>query len=170
MSRTQLALNVEDLEAVHRLLLEAVRNRTRQGPPRLRQLRRDRTAAQARPYREPRTGRQHHHLGVEVADADTVGAEQTPLAGAGFASIDERDTTCCCAKQDRFWVEGGPNGERWEIYTVLADSPTFSAPTFSATATGTGSTCLRNRRQRNRPACGHRDSESTGTASSSTTR
>jgi catechol 2,3-dioxygenase-like lactoylglutathione lyase family enzyme len=68
-----------------------------------------------------------NHLGVEVPDVDTVDAEQTRLAEAGFASIDERGTTCCYAKQDKFWVEGTPNGERWEIYTVLADSATFSA-------------------------------------------
>ena len=42
----------------------------------------------------------------------------------GLASVDERDTTCCYAKQDKFWVAGTPNGEPWEIYTVLADSPT----------------------------------------------
>src|SRR5215207_11238393 len=64
-----------------------------------------------------------NHLGVEVADTDAVDAEQTRLAEAGFASIDERGTTCCYAKQDKFWVGGAPNGERWEIYTVLADSP-----------------------------------------------
>ena len=29
------------------------------------------------------------------------------------------------ARQDKFWVEGAPGGERWEIYTVLQDSPTF---------------------------------------------
>jgi hypothetical protein len=36
-----------------------------------------------------------------------------------------RDTTCCYARQDKFWVKGAPGGERWEIYTVLEDSPTF---------------------------------------------
>jgi hypothetical protein len=66
---------------------------------------------------------------VEVADVDTVDAEQTRLAAAGFASIDERGTTCCYAKQDKFWVEGAPNGERWEVYTVLADSETFASTT-----------------------------------------
>ena len=63
-----------------------------------------------------------NHLGVEVSDTDTVDAEQTRLAATGLASIDERGTTCCYAKQDKFWVEGAPNGEQWEVYTVLADS------------------------------------------------
>jgi len=66
-----------------------------------------------------------NHLGVEVSDVDSVDAEQTRLAEAGLASVDERDTTCCYAKQDKFWIQGAPDGENWEIYTVLADSPTF---------------------------------------------
>ena len=65
-----------------------------------------------------------NHLGIEVSDVDRVDAEQTRLAEAGLASIDERGTTCCYAKQDKFWVEGTPNGEHWEVYTVLTDSPT----------------------------------------------
>jgi len=66
-----------------------------------------------------------NHLGVEVEDTDTVDAEQARLAAAGLASVDERDTTCCYARQDKFWVQGAPNGEQWEIYTVKADSLTF---------------------------------------------
>jgi len=73
----------------------------------------------------PGQGGSLNHLGVEVADTDTVDAEQTRLAGVGLASVDERDTTCCYARQNKFWVEGAPNGERWEIYTVLEDSQTF---------------------------------------------
>jgi hypothetical protein len=74
----------------------------------------------------PGQGGSINHLGVEVPDVDTVDAELSRLSEAGFASTEERDTTCCYAKQDKFWVENAPNGERWEVYTVLADSPTFS--------------------------------------------
>ncbi len=73
----------------------------------------------------PGHGGSLNHLGVEVADTDAVDAEQTRLSNVGLASTDERDSTCCYAKQDKFWVEGAPNGEQWEIYTVLADSLTF---------------------------------------------
>ncbi len=73
----------------------------------------------------PGQGGSLNHLGVEVTDVDTVDTEQTRLAGGGLASIDERGTTCCYAKQDKFWVQGAPNGEQWEVYTVLADSQTF---------------------------------------------
>ncbi len=73
----------------------------------------------------PGQGGSLNHLGVEVADTGTVEAEQARLAEAGMAAIEERDTTCCYARQDKFWVQGAPDGERWEIYTVLQDSPTF---------------------------------------------
>ena len=69
----------------------------------------------------PGQGGSLNHLGVEVAGVDEVDAEQRRLAAAGLASVDERGTTCCYAKQDKFWVEGTPHGEQWEIYTVLAD-------------------------------------------------
>ena len=73
----------------------------------------------------PGQGGSLNHLGVEVTDTGAVEAEQARLAEAGLAAVEERDTTCCYARQDKFWVKGAPNGERWEIYTVLNDSPTF---------------------------------------------
>jgi hypothetical protein len=63
-------------------------------------------------------------LDRQVPPVTTPGLRQ-PGAGTGLASVDERDTTCCYAQQDKFWVQGAPDGERWEIYTVLADSQTF---------------------------------------------
>jgi len=75
----------------------------------------------------PGEGGSLNHLGVEVADTDTVDAEETRLAAEGFTSIEERGTTCCYAKQDKFWIDRTPNGERWEIYTVLSDSETFGS-------------------------------------------
>jgi catechol 2,3-dioxygenase-like lactoylglutathione lyase family enzyme len=99
----------------------------------------------------PGEGGSLNHLGVEVADVDTVDAELTRLGAAGFASTEERDTTCCYAKQSKFWVEGAPNGEQWEVYTVLADSATFGEnsqrASVSAAADGQGQgesvTCCR---------------------------
>ena len=58
---------------------------------------------------------------------------------AGLASTDERDTTCCYAKQDKFWVQGAPNGESWEVYTVLADSQTFYGEDDGPACCGAGS-------------------------------
>jgi catechol 2,3-dioxygenase-like lactoylglutathione lyase family enzyme len=82
----------------------------------------------------PGQGGSLNHLGIEVPDAGTVDAEQTRLAAAGLASTEERDTTCCYARQDKFWVKGTPDGESWEIYTVLGDSPTFYGDDAEAAA------------------------------------
>jgi catechol 2,3-dioxygenase-like lactoylglutathione lyase family enzyme len=65
-----------------------------------------------------------NHLGIEVATSDTVHADITRLAGEGLFTEEEINTTCCFAAQDKVWVTS-PSGERWEVYTVLADSDTF---------------------------------------------
>jgi hypothetical protein len=75
----------------------------------------------------PGQGGSLNHLGIEVPDTGTVETEQGRLAQAGLAPAAAGETTCCYAKQDKFWVQGAPNGESWEIYTVLADSQTFYA-------------------------------------------
>jgi catechol 2,3-dioxygenase-like lactoylglutathione lyase family enzyme len=126
MSRVQLALNVDDLDAsiaFYSKLFATEPAKIRPGYANF---------AVAEPplklvlIENPGQGGSLNHLGVEVADTDTVDAEQTRLAATGLASVDERGTTCCYAKQDKFWVQGTPNGEQWEVYTVLADSPVES--------------------------------------------
>src|SRR3954465_10912778 len=62
----------------------------------------------------PGAGGTLNHLGVGAADGATAGAGQTRLAAVGLASTEERDSTCCYAKQTKFWVENTPGGERWE--------------------------------------------------------
>lgn len=74
----------------------------------------------------PGQGGTLNHLGVEVASSDKVHAEIARLSGEGLFTDEEIGTTCCFATQDKVWVTG-PGGERWEVYTVLADSETFGA-------------------------------------------
>jgi catechol 2,3-dioxygenase-like lactoylglutathione lyase family enzyme len=61
-----------------------------------------------------------NHLGVEVASTEDVGAAQARLAGEGIACATEENVSCCYALQDKVWVDA-PDGEPWEIYTVLDD-------------------------------------------------
>ena len=130
MSRVQLALNVDDIDvavAFYSKLFGVEPAKRRDGYANF---------AVANPplklvlLANPGQGGSLNHLGVEVESTDVVDAEQTRLVEAGLASVDERGTTCCYAKQDKFWVEGA--GTRWEVYTVLDDSPTF----FSETCDG----------------------------------
>jgi catechol 2,3-dioxygenase-like lactoylglutathione lyase family enzyme len=61
-----------------------------------------------------------NHLGVEVGTADEVASAQRRLAAEGLATAVEDEVECCYARQDKVWVDA-PDGEPWEIYTVLAD-------------------------------------------------
>jgi hypothetical protein len=38
-----------------------------------------------------------------------------------MATATEENVSCCFAVQDKVWVDA-PDGEPWEIYTVLADT------------------------------------------------
>jgi catechol 2,3-dioxygenase-like lactoylglutathione lyase family enzyme len=127
VSRIQLALNVSDIDqavSFYSKLFGAEPAKRRPGYANF---------AIAEPplklvlLENPGQGGSLNHLGVEVSDTDAVDAAQSRLAKAGLASADESGTTCCYARQDKFWVQGAPNGESWEIYAVLADSQTFYA-------------------------------------------
>lgn len=72
----------------------------------------------------PGSGGTLNHLGVEVESSDLVHDEIARLAGEGMFTQEQIGTTCCFATQDKVWVTG-PGGEKWEVYTVLADSETF---------------------------------------------
>ncbi|MEO7429067.1 MAG: ArsI/CadI family heavy metal resistance metalloenzyme [Acidimicrobiales bacterium] len=61
-----------------------------------------------------------NHLGVEVESTDEVVSATARLQGEGLACATEDQVTCCYALQDKVWVDA-PDGEPWEIYTVLAD-------------------------------------------------
>jgi catechol 2,3-dioxygenase-like lactoylglutathione lyase family enzyme len=127
MSRVQIALNVDDLDtsvSFYSRLFATEPAKVRPGYANF---------AVADPplklvlIENPGQGGSINHLGVEVDDTSSVEEVRARLISDGLDSRDERGTTCCYAKQDKFWVEDTPNGERWEVYTVLADSPTFSA-------------------------------------------
>ncbi|MDR7304031.1 ArsI/CadI family heavy metal resistance metalloenzyme [Haloactinomyces albus] len=66
------------------------------------------------------------HLGVEVADTDTVHTATRRLSDLGLFTQVEDDTTCCYATQDKVWVHG-PGREPWEVYVVTDDSPTYGS-------------------------------------------
>lgn len=60
------------------------------------------------------------HLGLRVDSTGEVEAASSRLKDNGLATFDERDTSCCYARQDKVWV-ADPAGNRWEVYTVLGD-------------------------------------------------
>jgi catechol 2,3-dioxygenase-like lactoylglutathione lyase family enzyme len=127
MSRVQLALNVNDLDeavAFYSKLFGTGPAKRRDGYANF--------AVEQPPLKlvlleRPGHGGRLNHLGIEVADPAAVEAERARLAAAGLAPDATQETTCCYATQDKFWVDGAPDDEEWEVYTVLADSPAAPA-------------------------------------------
>ena len=144
MSRVQLALNVDDLEEAVTFYSKLLGTGPAKRKPGYANF------AVAEPplklvlLEHPGKGGSINHLGGEVADSATVHAEIARLPDEGLFTDEEIGTTCCFATQDKVWVTG-PGGERWEVYTVLADSDTFgSSPQTlvdAGQAPGTGACC-----------------------------
>lgn len=125
MSRAQLALRVSDLEAsvtFYSKLFGTGPAKRREGyanfaivePPLKLVL------IEGEPGQETRLD----HLGVEVETDDQVAAATNRLKGAGLATFEENDTSCCYALQGKVWVHG-PGKEPWEVYVVKADADTL---------------------------------------------
>jgi catechol 2,3-dioxygenase-like lactoylglutathione lyase family enzyme len=118
MSRVQLALNVEDLDASI-----AFYTKLFQTPPA--KVRQDyANFAIADPplklvlFANAGEPGSLNHVGVEVESTDEVLDARRRLTAEGLATADEDQVECCYARQDKVWVDG-PDGEPWEIYTVL---------------------------------------------------
>ncbi|MET9490961.1 ArsI/CadI family heavy metal resistance metalloenzyme [Nocardia sp. NPDC006630] len=133
MSRVQLALNVDDLDravAFYSTLFNTAPAKRKPGyanfaiaEPPLKLVLLENAGA----------GGTINHLGVEVEASDQVHSEIARLSAAGVFTEEQMATTCCFATQDKVWVTA-PDAERWEVYTVLADSETFGVTTEIALA------------------------------------
>lgn len=157
MSRVQLALNVDNLAdgvAFYSKLFNTQPAKLKEGYANF---------AIAEPplklvlIENPGNGGSINHLGVEVESSETVHAEIGRLADEGMFTEEEIGTTCCFATQDKVWVTG-PGGEKWEVYTVLADSETFgTSPELLAADPSGGCSC---------DACDSTDAEKATTTAS----
>ncbi len=61
------------------------------------------------------------HMGIRVNSTEEVLAFKQRLEQGGVKALDEMNTTCCYAVQDKVWVED-PTGYRWEVYVFKGDS------------------------------------------------
>lgn len=125
MSRIQLALNVGSIDeatAFYSKLFDAEPAKVRDGYVNF--------AIDDPPLKlvliEKASGGTINHLGVEVESSEEVGTATSRLQKAGIAELTEEGVVCCYAEQDKVWATG-PDGERWEYYTVLADADSMSA-------------------------------------------
>jgi catechol 2,3-dioxygenase-like lactoylglutathione lyase family enzyme len=124
MSRVQLALNVNDIDEAVTFYTALFGTGPAKRKPGYANFAITEPPLKLVLIENPGHGGTINHLGVEVDSSDKVHAEIGRLAGEGLFTEDEIGTTCCFATQDKVWVTG-PGGEKWEVYTVLADSETF---------------------------------------------
>jgi len=121
MSRVQLALNVDDIDAAVAFYSELFSAQPAKRRPGYANFAIDDPALKLVLIENPGSGGTLNHLGVEVASTEEVVAATRRLAKGGLPTQVEDGTTCCYALQDKVWATG-PGGERWEVYTVLADA------------------------------------------------
>ncbi len=123
MSRVQLALNVDDVDAAVSFYSRLFGTGPAKRRPGYANFAISEPPLKLVLLENPGRGGTLDHLGVEVGSTERVRAEIARLADAGLVADEEMGTTCCYALQDKAWLTG-PGGERWEVYTVLADSTT----------------------------------------------
>lgn len=70
------------------------------------------------------------HLGLQVETTAEVLEMTTRWTRSGLITLEEMQTECCYALQDKAWVED-PDGNRWEVFVVLENA---SEKTIAASA------------------------------------
>ena len=68
------------------------------------------------------------HLGFQVETVAELDERLAVARKAGLVSREEMGTSCCYAKQDKFWVND-PDGVEWEVYYFHADAE-FNDPRY----------------------------------------
>ena len=134
MSRIQLALNVENVDEAVAFYSKLFATEPAKRRPGYANFAIEEPALKLVLLENPGNGGTLNHLGVEVADTAAVTSAAQRFAQEGLATSEENASTCCYATQDKVWVTG-PGSERWEIYTVLADSATFDGSAQGEPAT-----------------------------------
>ncbi len=61
------------------------------------------------------------HMGIQVASTEDVLEMKKRWETAGLVPREEMQTTCCYALQDKAWVRD-PDGNEWEVFTVIKDN------------------------------------------------
>ncbi|BBX67877.1 ArsI/CadI family heavy metal resistance metalloenzyme [Mycolicibacterium psychrotolerans] len=140
MSRAQLALNVDNLDGAVTFYSKLFNTEPAKVKPGYANFAIAEPPLKLVLLENPGNGGTINHLGVEVESSEKVHAEIARLAGEGLFTEEEIGTTCCFATQDKVWVTG-PAGEKWEVYTVLADSESFGSSPQHLDIESTGGTC-----------------------------
>jgi hypothetical protein len=64
------------------------------------------------------------HLGVQVESDTELTALREQVAAAEIAALDQKNTVCCYARSDKYWVTD-PQGIAWETFHTLDSIPVY---------------------------------------------
>ena len=125
MSRLQLALNVSDMDAAVAFYSKLFGTEPAKRRPGYANFAIVEPPLKLVLFENPAATSKLNHLGIEVESSEKVVAASDRLKQSNLAVRAEPQTTCCYALQDKIWVSD-PDGDEWEVYTVLQDSATFA--------------------------------------------
>lgn len=60
------------------------------------------------------------HFGIQVKNKEELNDKLNLARGHKLVQLEEVETACCYAIQDKFWVND-PDGYEWEVYHFLGD-------------------------------------------------
>ena len=66
------------------------------------------------------------HLGIRYPGTGDVASEMVRVKHEEVDLLEQKGTTCCYAKADKFWVRDA-DGMPWEMYTLLEDAEAETA-------------------------------------------
>lgn len=61
------------------------------------------------------------HMGIRVNSQEELITKKQEIEGLIDIQLEEKNTACCYAVQNKFWVKD-PDGYEWEVYHFLSDA------------------------------------------------
>ena len=83
----------------------------------------------------PKADEKLNHLGVEFLDTAPLRSAGERLHKKGLVQLEESDTVCCHARQEKFWSVS-PDDARWEFYYIKDENPEAQKPAEHCCAAG----------------------------------
>ena len=65
------------------------------------------------------------HLGLQAENGDELADIEVKLKHASKDVLEQKNTTCCYAASDKYWVQD-PAGIPWETFHTLGSVPVFA--------------------------------------------
>ncbi|HQR19636.1 MAG TPA: ArsI/CadI family heavy metal resistance metalloenzyme [Burkholderiaceae bacterium] len=81
-----------------------------------------------------------NHLGLQTDSDAELESLSAQLQRADLAVAAEKETSCCYARSNKYWVTD-PTGIAWETFHTLGEVPTFNGEAEAAPKTAAASCC-----------------------------